>query len=234
MFCGGLSANEEEPMRDSTERFIPALGADWLTPLYDAVAWLVRERTFKRRLVEAARIAPGHDVLDLGCGTGTLALLVRRACPEARVVGLDVDERILAIARRKIDRAGGGVELRQGSATAPPFAPASFDRVLTTLVLHHLTTAEKRDALAAARRLLRPGGELHVADWGKPHNVFMRVASLGFRFADGGETTAANLRGELPALIGEAGFAEVAETERWMTLFGTLAFVRGVVAGSDG
>jgi hypothetical protein len=79
------------------------------------------------------------------------------------------------------------------------------------------------------RALLRPGGELHVADWGKPHNRLMAVASLGFRWFDGGETTGANLRGELPALIAAAGFGEVAETGRWMTPFGTLAFVRGAV-----
>jgi ubiquinone/menaquinone biosynthesis C-methylase UbiE len=216
-------------MAHTTHRFVPALGADWLTPFYDAVAWLARERTFKRRLVELARIAPGQDVLDLGCGTGTLALLVKRTQPAARVVGLDIDERILAFARRKIERASVAVDLHQGSATAPPFAPASFDRVLTTLMLHHLTTEQKRDALAAARRLLRPGGELHVADWGRPQNLLMRVASLGFRFFDGGETTGANLRGELPALIAAAGFVDVAESERWMTPFGTLAFLRGVV-----
>jgi ubiquinone/menaquinone biosynthesis C-methylase UbiE len=78
-------------MAHSTERFIPALGADWLTPLYDTVAFLARERSFKRRLVEVARIAAGHDVLDIGCGTGTLALLVKQSCPGARVTGLDVD-----------------------------------------------------------------------------------------------------------------------------------------------
>ena len=216
-------------MAHSTERFIPALGADWLTPLYDTVAFLARERSFKRRLVEVARIAAGHDVLDIGCGTGTLALLVKQSCPGARVTGLDVDPKILAMARRKVDRAGVAIDLEQGSATAPPFAPASFDRVLTTLMLHHLKTAQKVETFAAVRRLLRPGGELHVADWGKPHNVLMQMASIGFRVFDGGESTGANLRGELPALITDAGFVGVAETERWMTAFGTLAFVRAGV-----
>jgi ubiquinone/menaquinone biosynthesis C-methylase UbiE len=179
----------------------------------------------KRRLIEAAGIEAGHRVLDLGCGTGTLALAIKRACPDAHVVGLDVDPKILSIARRRMERAGAAVELRHGSATAPPFADASFDRVLTTLVLHHLTTPQKRDALAAARRVLRPGGELHVADWGKPHNRAMRAVSLIIRRLDGAETTAANLAGELPGLVSDAGFAGVRETERWMTPFGTLAFL---------
>jgi ubiquinone/menaquinone biosynthesis C-methylase UbiE len=213
-------------MSESTERFVPALGADWLTPLYDLVAPLVGERRFKRRLVELANINPGHDVLDIGCGTGTLALLVQSMRPSAHVTGVDIDPRILAIARKKITRAGAPIEVHQGSATAPPFPPASFDRILTSLMLHHLTTPQKRETFAAAHRLLRPGGELHVADWGKPHNTLMRLAALGFRLADGAETTGANLRGELPNLIAEAGFTGVTETERWMTPFGTLAFIR--------
>jgi ubiquinone/menaquinone biosynthesis C-methylase UbiE len=165
-------------------------------------------------------------VLDLGSGTGTLVLLVKELCPGARVAGVDIDPRILQIARAKVAAAGVDVQLVEGSATAPPFPPASFDRVLTTLVLHHLTTPQKRDALAAARRLLRPGGELHVADWGPPQNALMRLAALGFRLFDGDETTAANLRGELPSLIAAAGFVGVRETEHRMTPFGTLTFLR--------
>jgi ubiquinone/menaquinone biosynthesis C-methylase UbiE len=209
----------------SPPHFVPALGSDWLTPLYDAVAWLLGERTFKRDLIRQARIAPGHDVLDLGCGTGTLALLVKEAHPDAHVSGIDVDPKILAIARGKVAAAGADVRLVEGSATAPPLPDASFDRVLSTLMLHHLTTPQKREALAAARRLLRPGGELHVADWGKPQNALMQIAALSFRWFDGDETTGANLRGELPALIAAAGFHDVVETEHRMTLFGTLTYL---------
>jgi len=210
--------------------FVPALGSVWLTPLYDAVAWLLGERTFKRDLIRQARIAPGHDVLDLGCGTGTLALLVKEAHPDARVSGVDVDPKILAIARGKVAAAGADVRLVEGSATAPPLPDASFDRVLTTLMLHHLTTPQKREALAAVRRLLRPGGELHVADWGRPQNVLMQVAALSFRWFDGDETTGANLRGELPALIAAAGFHDVVETEHRMTPLGTLTYLRARAA----
>lgn len=214
-------------MSASSHHFVPALGAEWLTPLYDVVAGFVGERRFKRRLVEVAGITAGHDVLDIGCGTGTLALMVHEMRPGARVTGLDIDPRILAMAQRKIARAGADIAVLQGSATAPPFPPASFDRILTTLMLHHLKTPQKREMLAAVRGLLRPGGELHIADWGKPHNALMRVASLSFRMLDGSETTLPNLRGELPAMVQAAGFADVAETEHWMTPFGTLAFVVG-------
>lgn len=216
-------------MSTRPDEFVPALGLDWLTPLYDVVARLTGERRFKRALVKRAGIEAGHDVLDIGCGTGTLALIVRDVCPLARVSGLDIDPRILAIARHKIARAAADIKLHQGSATDPPFAPASFDRILTTLMLHHLDTAKKGAMLAAARRLLRPGGQLHIADWGKPHNALMRFASLGFRLLDGDDTTGANLRGELPAIVQAAGFLRVVESERWMTPFGTLAFIRAEV-----
>ena len=86
--------------------FIPALGRDWLTPFYDAVAWLLGEGTMKRRLIAQAAIVPGHDVLDLGCGTGTLALLIKDAHPQANVSGVDIDPRILAIAATRSQRPG--------------------------------------------------------------------------------------------------------------------------------
>jgi ubiquinone/menaquinone biosynthesis C-methylase UbiE len=216
--------------KQAPDSFVPALGRDWLTPFYDTVARLLGEVAFKRRLITQAQIEAGHDVLDLGCGTGTLALLIKSMHPEANVSGLDIDPRILTIARGKIDAAGVEVTLVQGSATTPPLPAASFDRVLTSLMLHHLTMPQKNEALAAVRRLLRPGGELHIADWGKPQNGLMQLAALSFRLFDGDETTGANLRGELPGLIAAAGFVDVVETEHRMTPFGTLAFVRARVA----
>jgi SAM-dependent methyltransferase len=211
--------------QEQAHAYVPALGFDWLTPLYDPLIRLaLREETVKQRLVDQAQITGGMRVLDLGCGTGTLAVLIKRAQPGAEVVGLDVDARILAIARRKIAAAGVAIELRHGTAEEADLAAGSFDRVLTSLVLHHLTTAEKRAALGALRRALRPGGELHVADWGPPQNPLMWLASLPVRLFDGGERVAANLEGRLPDLVREAGFVDVAERAHVMTPFGTLAF----------
>jgi SAM-dependent methyltransferase len=206
--------------------FIPALGVEWLTPLYDTVAWLIGERSLKRRLITQARLAPGHAVLDVGSGTGTLLLLAHEAEPAARLTGLDIDPRIIALARAKLTAARVPAEIVEGSATAPPLPAGSFDRVLTTLVLHHLTTAQKAEAFAAIRRLLKPGGEFHVADWGTPQNLLMQIAALSFRWFDGDETTGANLRGELPAMMRAAGFVDVSEVEHRMTPLGTLTYIR--------
>ncbi|MFN8543721.1 MAG: class I SAM-dependent methyltransferase [Candidatus Binatia bacterium] len=218
------------PPAATQSSYVPALGLDWLTRFYDPLLRAtLREDAFKRHLIAQAHIEPGHAVLDLGCGTGTLAILVKQACPQAIVVGLDGDPQVLAIARTKVATAGVDVVICEGMAFAPPFPAASFDRVLSTLVLHHLTTAEKRTALRAVRTLLRPGGELHVADWGPPQNALMWLASRGVQLLDGADRTEANLAGRLPTLLADAGFADVAETERWMTVFGTLAFYRGAV-----
>ena len=213
----------------STPTYVPALGFDWLTPFYDAVAWVIGERAMKQELLHAAHLRAGHDLLDLGCGTGTLAIMAKQGWPQVRVVGMDLDPQILEIARRKIAAAGLDIPVQPGSATAPPFAPASFDRVVTTLMLHHLTTTEKQAALGAVRRLLRPGGELHIADWGPPQNQLMRIATGVVEWFDGHERLAANVRGELPAMLTAAGFARVAEGARRMTPFGTLAFLHAAV-----
>ena len=219
-------------MSDDTTKqpYIPALGFDWLTRFYDPVLRAtLREDKFKRLLIDQARLQAGQDVLDLGCGTATLTIMLKRRCPEAKIVGLDGDSNVLAIAREKIAAAGVDVELHEGMAFALPFAPRSFDRVVSSLVLHHLTTDNKRRTLAKVREVLRPGGELHVADWGKPHNALMWLASLGIWWLDGAETTADNLNGRLVRLMKEAGFSRVAETHQEMTIFGTLSLYRAVV-----
>lgn len=213
--------------RGESQAYIPALGIAWLTRFYDPVIRLtLREEIFKRLLIEQAGIAPGHDVLDLGCGTATLTIMVKERCPAAHVVGIDGDPKILTIARQKVATAGVDVELHEGMAFAPPFPPASFNRVVSSLVFHHLTTENKRRTLRAVHDLLRPGGELHVADWGRPHNVLMWIASFGIRILDGQETTHANLEGRLPELMREVGFEDVGERQRVMTVFGTLSLYR--------
>jgi SAM-dependent methyltransferase len=206
------------------ERYIPALGCDWLTPLYDPVLkWLFRESRFKARLVEQAQIQPGHRVLDLGCGTGTLTILVKQRHPETEVVGLDVDARVLEIARKKAAKAGVDITWHQGMAHCLPYPGNSFDRVLSSLVFHHLNAETKQQALQEVFRILRPGGELHVADFGKPHNVPALLISLIVRWF---EEVTDNIQGLLPGMFRRAGFDPVEETGRYTTIAGTLSLYR--------
>ena len=205
--------------------FVPALGHDWLTPLYDPLIRLtLREQALKQRLVDQAAVQPGMRVLDFGCGTATLTLLLKRSQPTAMVVGLDIDPKVLHIAERKIEKAQSDVQLVRGTLSEAGFAPESFDRVVTCLVLHHLAEEEKLAAFSGMREVLRPGGELHIGDFGPPHNTVMKLVSWPVRFLDGSDRVGPNLTGRLPALMREAGFADVRERGSAMTAFGTLAF----------
>jgi ubiquinone/menaquinone biosynthesis C-methylase UbiE len=201
--------------------FVPAAGRRGLTALYDpVVAMTMRERTFRSRLI--AQLAAGEpgSVLEIGCGTGSLTVPIAQALPGASVTGLDPDADALRRAQGKDPL--GRVDWLRGSALGLPMADGSLDRVVASLVLHHLSTAEKRAALAEAYRVLRTGGRLHIADWGRPQDPVMRTAFFALRALDGFERTRAHARGELPALIERAGFSDVKRRDRLRTGWGTL------------
>ena len=211
----------------SSREYLPALRFPALTRLFDPlVHFVMRDETFKRALVERAAPKPGQRVLDLGCGTGTLALMVKRAEPAAEVVGLDADPDILEIAASKAERAGAEIDLDRGLSTELPYEDASFDLVLSTLFFHHLTGDDKRRTAREAARVLRPGGELLVVDYGRPSDLLMRAAVTTVRLFDGIEVTRDNVGGRLPAILEEAGFEDATEPDRFRTVFGSLSLYR--------
>ncbi len=222
-----------EPARDrarpeAAADHVPPLRLAALTRLYDGVARAtLREERWRPRLVAQADLAPGHRVLDLGCGTGTLTLLLQRAAPDARVIGLDADAAALEIAREKIRAARLDIELRHARVEDARIEPGSLDRIVSSLVLHHLLPDGKRLALGRALRWLRPGGELHVADWGRAGDPLMRVAFLGVQLLDGFARTRDHARTGLEPYLREAGFRAVAQTYRVRTPLGVIALYRG-------
>jgi len=208
--------------------YIPALSHDWLTPFYDTlIRWTMPESTFKRQLVTEARIKSDHLILDLGCGTATLSILIKTIHPNAGIVGIDGDSKILEIGRRKAENVGLYITFTQAMAFDLPHPDASFDRVLSSLMFHHLTHEDKVRAMKEVSRVLRRDGEIHIADFGKPQNLLMRVASFPWRLFDGSTTTADNVGGLLPELMRASGFVDVRESARYMTLFGTLSLYAG-------
>ncbi|MBI3476345.1 MAG: class I SAM-dependent methyltransferase [Acidobacteria bacterium] len=214
-------------MKTSSNSYIPALGYRWLTRFYDPVVRLTtREAMFKDALLREANIQDGYRVLDLGCGTGTLAVFAKYAHRGAEVFGLDGDPEVLKLARAKLETAGIEVQFDQGLASALPYADESFDRVLSSLFFHHLPSEMKLEAMREVLRVLRAGGEFHIADWGKATSLAMRVAFVGVQLLDGFATTTDNVRGLLPDLLGLAGFEEVQTTNSYVTILGTLSLYR--------
>lgn len=213
----------------TSQRFVPALGFRALTPLYDAVVRLTtREATFKRLLAEDVGPQGGERVLEVGCGTGTLALLVKRSAPSADVVGVDIDPAMLARARRKARAAGVEASFVERSVLSPLDDLGPFDVALSTLFFHHLDSDEKRRALANVRGSLRPGGRLYVVDWGVPSSRLLAAAFLVVRAIDGFEPTETNVKGRLPAIVADAGFSRITETRSLDTPLGTLRFLQAV------
>ena len=202
-------------------RYVPAAGRPGLTALYDPVlALTMREGAWRPALVAAALAGEGRDVLDLGCGTGTLAIDLVRA--GARVVGVDGDDEVLQRAAAKARAAGVELDLRQGLADAVPLADGSVDVVVCSLLLHHLAPTVKTAALRECRRVLRPGGRLLIADWGRAADPVQRAAFFALQLLDGFDGTRDHAAGRLPGLVTAAGFDGVAVTSRLRTVFGTL------------
>ena len=221
-------------MKPKGNRFIRALGWNFLTPLYDPLVRLAaRELKFKTALLNQGRLDNDTRILDVGCGTGTLLLLAKQQSASVRSVGLDGDPGILSIAASKAAEARQELCLVLAYSYAIPFRDGAFDRVISSLMLHHLTRSEKLATLGEMRRVLRPGGELDVADWGRPHNFLMVLLSWTVRLGDQLGRTVENLKGLLPDLFRDAGFSDVAETMRFATVFGTLQLYRGRRPGVD-
>lgn len=221
-------------MSETGARYVPALRFRSLTGLYDPVVrTTTREREFKARLLRQANLHAGQRVLDLGCGTGTLAIEAKLAEPGAEVVGLDGDPEVLERARIKADDAGVAVQFDEGLSTDLPYEDDFFDAVLATLFFHHLTRTDKLATAGEIARVLRPGGRLHVADWGRPSDPVMAALFWQIRVFDGLEQTRDNGAGRLPEIFEQGGLEHANETDRLRTVFGTLALYCAHASGAD-
>jgi ubiquinone/menaquinone biosynthesis C-methylase UbiE len=223
-----MSATAKNPQKP----YLPAMGHDLLLPLYDPLQRLLGMESIHRRLVDQARIQPDQRVLEIGCGTGNLAILIKRLHPDAEVVGIDPDPKALARAQRKAWREALSVQLDRGFAEELPYPDASFDRVLSALMFHHLRPEEQEKSLDEARRILRPGGSLHLLDFG---GAKMRSDGFVARLNHRSERLRNNFGDRIPTLMLEAGFADPTEVASRGTIAGRLTYYRASVprAGSE-
>jgi len=183
---------------------------------YDALATVLtlgRDRPMRDRLAELAQLAPGESVLDVGCGTGSLALAAKRRVGDTGTVsGVDASPDMIALATRKATRAGAAVTFRVGTAERLPYPDRSFDAVLATLMLHHLPKPVRRDFAREALRVLRPGGRILAVDFSAPSAQSAGLlARLHRRGGVSRDAMVALLRdaGLRPEVMGDVGIADL-------------------------
>lgn len=136
---------------------------------YDLLIWLLtlgREPAFRENLLRLARVNTGESVLDVGCGTGTLAIAAKRHVgTEGRVCGIDASPEMIARARKKADKAGLEIAFDTGVAEALPFHDGEFDVVLNTAMLHHLPKDVRQQCAREMRRVVKPHGRVLAVDF---------------------------------------------------------------------
>ena len=211
----------------SDQSFTPALGRLGSLGIYDrAIHLLTREQVWRAALLRQVAPRAGELILDVGCGTGTFAIMLKRLCPAARIVALDPDSDVLRIASRKGMEAGVSIEWRQGFATDAEALGATADKAVSSLVFHQVPMAGKRAGIAAMFAAVRQGGEVHIADYASQRGIMRALFRLTVQQIDGLADTQPNADGALEAILGDQCGAPVEATRVISTSTGAISLFK--------
>lgn len=199
----------------SQRTYLPAAGRDLFLPFYDLVAKLLGADRARQTLFDLAPLRPGDRVLDLGCGTGTFATMLKQRYPGVVVTGLDPDPKALARARHKAEQAGVSVRFDQGFADSLEYPAASFDVVFSSFMFHHLEGSNREKTLGEVRRVLKPGASFYLLDF----EVSPSAHGL-FNLFHSGERLRDNTESRILNLMGDAGFSDRKKMAVRPVLFG--------------
>ena len=213
-------------MHATKKAHVSAAGRDWLLPFFDPLSKVLGVEASHRKLIDQAAISPGHHVLEIGCGTGNLAIQAKSLNPAAQVVGIDPDPKALARARRKAQRRGAAIQFDPGFSEELSYPDASFDRVLSAFMLHHVKPDARPFSLREAFRVLKPGGSLHLADFDegdRPSGGFHGFMASIFHSRHGSSPHQTVL-----GLMRHAGFADSQEVSRQTVVLGRIVYYKAV------
>jgi ubiquinone/menaquinone biosynthesis C-methylase UbiE len=206
----------QHEQRVSQRDFLPAAGHDLFLPVYDPLVSLMGFDRARQELVSTANVEPGQHILDIGCGTGTLVVMLKRQFPSAQVVGLDPDPKALRRARSKATR--NAVQFDQGFADQLPYKENTFDRIFSSFMFHHLEEHERENMLREVLRVLKSGGSFHLLDFvagNNSHGFFDRLFLSHARMKDNRDAT-------ILELMNRVGLTNAAKTKEGSMLFGLL------------
>ncbi|OGE30962.1 hypothetical protein A2631_04755 [Candidatus Daviesbacteria bacterium RIFCSPHIGHO2_01_FULL_44_29] len=191
------------------KNYIPAFNFDFLTPFYDLLLELIGYGYTQRiKVVKLLKLRGGEKLLDVGCGTGTLLQVAKQLHPEVNMFGVDIDNNVLSLARKKVNKNKLQIAFTQASANNLPFKDRTFDIVVSTLIFHHLPTQVKIQAISEIYRVLKPKGRFLLADFGRNNSFSIKLWSALAHLIKLPEaiTIEDNLSGFIPNYLEKAGF----------------------------
>ena len=213
-------------MRATRKTYLSAAGKDWLLPFYDPFTRLLGIEAVHSKLIRQAAISPGHRILEIGCGTGNLAILAKRLNPATEVVGIDPDPKALARARQKAQRSKATLQFDSGFSEELPYPDPSFDRVLSAFVLHHVKPEGKPSTLRETFRLLKPGGSLHLVDFEEGQH---RAGGIhGFLASIVHSRHGSSSQHLVLGLMRDVGFKDSQEVAHETTIIGRIVYYKAI------
>ena len=188
---------------------------------YDLFGKLIsfgRDSAIRERLVRLAAPVPGEKVLDVGCGTGAVAIAIKPRVVEGEVHGIDASPEMIEVAQEKAAKARLDIDFQVALIEAIPFPDGAFDLVTSSLMLHHLPDDLKRKGLAEIRRVLKPGGRFLAMDFAAQGH-----GPIGHLLSVFGHSRGEPIVELLTPMLKEAGFGDV---EAVPTRHKNFAFIR--------
>lgn len=182
---------------------------EFLTPYYDSILNFIGFGYKQReKIVRLMELKNKEKLLDVGCGTGSLLIVAKKLYPQITAIGIDIDEKILKIAKNKIRKENLKIEFIKTSSGKLPFKDLEFDVVVSSLVFHHLPLDLKIKTIREIKRILKKGGQFLLVDFGKTDDLWINIFYRFIKFLRIEESTTLkdNVDGKLPILLKKLGF----------------------------